>query len=81
MIILIIFDKTCLKFSYTFIGETVLALWRPGFIINLNNMNNLEGESATDHLCQIISNLTSSFGQDFIFFFFWLLWQPASCLE
>ena len=29
---LIIFDKnTCLKFSYTLIGKTVLPPWRPGF--------------------------------------------------
>ena len=39
---LIIFDKkTCLKFSYTLIGKTVLPHWRPGFFIILNNMNNL----------------------------------------
>ena len=39
---LTIFDKkTCLKFSYLLIGKTVLHPWRPGFFINLNNMNNL----------------------------------------
>ena len=34
---LTIFDKkTCLKFSYTLIGKTVLPPWRPGFFINVN---------------------------------------------
>ena len=55
LIILTIFDKkTCLKFSYTLIGKTVLAPWRPDFFKFLNNMNNLGGESAMDNLCQII---------------------------
>ena len=46
--------KTCLKFSYTLKGKTVLPPWRLGFCINLNNMNNLGRESAEDHLCQFI---------------------------
>ena len=46
--------KTCLKFSYTLIGKTVLPPWRSGFFINFKNMNNLGWESAKDHLCQII---------------------------
>ena len=48
---LTIFDKkTCLKISYTLIGKTVLPPWRPGFFINLNNMNNLGQESAKEHI-------------------------------
>ena len=46
--------KTCSKFSYTLIGKTVLPPWRPGFFINLYNMNNLGQESAKDHLCRTI---------------------------
>ena len=49
------FDKkTCMKFSYTLIGKTVLPPWRPGFFINLNNMNSHGRESVKDHLCQNI---------------------------
>ena len=55
LIILTIFDKkTCLKFSYTLIGKTVLTPWWPGFFINLINMNNLGRELAKGHLWQII---------------------------
>ena len=51
----VVSDKKIFKIFYTdYMGKISPAPWRPGFLTNLNGLNNLGRESQKEHFCKII---------------------------